>query len=364
MMSKRALFFTVTLFFLITWSVSSQAIVVSGLYQASVPLSGMTPDEEAEALAAALAVVVVKATGDLNAVTNPELEEGFANPQAYLSRYSYEQVESNNPLDESNSTSLHLEAVFDASLVNRWLSEAGLRIWGSSRPLLLTWLAVEEYGRRLLVGEYSDLSSNPTITIRNYALQYGLPVVIPLLDLVDVNAVSVTDVWGLFPTDLQSASARYNPDGLLLARIRQQSNGLYELQWSLSIDGVDRRFRQESASLDVGIETGLGQIASYLAERYGVKREIGSIDSSIALRVTDVNSVDVYADIEKYLNNMTAVSNIIIGEISQDEIVYNVALAGSIESFARQLQLDGVLVQSEVYIEPRSGNTLYYRYAL
>lgn len=120
------------------------------------------------------------------------------------------------------------------------IRDAGLPVWGQRRPDTLLWLATEdENGNRQIIddGAKGPVSSR----LRELAVERGVPVVFPLMDLDDSVNISVFDVWGRFARTLQTASVRYQPDYIVGAR-------LYKVKMNAVPDIEEEQQTREQAS--------------------------------------------------------------------------------------------------------------------
>ena len=189
------------------------------LYEAEVLVTGQGSEERVEPLKSALAEVVVKVTGERNAVDDPQLAPMFARADEFVEQYLYQPLpeETLDGLEDSLAPLFtHVMQVrFDPKAINRTLREAGLPVWSRVRPLTLAWVAVQEEGRkRYIIGV--DTSSEWRKPITDSATRRGIPLLLPALDLEDQQNVSFADVWADFQTNLFDASRRYQADALLV----------------------------------------------------------------------------------------------------------------------------------------------------
>src|SRR5690606_41001353 len=112
-----------------------------------------------------------------------------------------------------------LWAQFDGVSLSRALRQAGLPDWGTERPDVLVWLAVDDGGDRYLVSESGGQHIAPLV--RQAARRRGLPVTLPLLDVEDQRALLFSDVWGGFFGRVETASQRYQPQVILTGKLQR-----------------------------------------------------------------------------------------------------------------------------------------------
>src|SRR3569832_1673191 len=121
------------------------AVEGTGLYEAEAPVMDQRAAARGDAARAALAEVLAKVTGDAGAARRPPFQPLLQQAEQWLQRYQYRAT-------PGEPTAQSLVASFDREAVNQRIYEAGLPVWGSNRPQILLWLAVDDGGGRTLVG--------------------------------------------------------------------------------------------------------------------------------------------------------------------------------------------------------------------
>ncbi|WP_157982709.1 DUF2066 domain-containing protein [Pseudidiomarina aquimaris] len=229
----------------ITPSVSHAAVELKELYQFRVQVNSQAPRERQQALQEALQATLLKLSGDSQLEGHPLVEQALRNVRDFVVQYGYQQDEQ-----------LWLWVQFDQTQVDRLIQQAGSGIWSNLRPQLLVWLVAEDDDlRRQLLG--ADSEAIVVQQLRNAANRRGLPIQLPLLDLNDSMTVSVIDVWARFMDTINFASARYSPDGIVVARFYRTDPSMIteqqpqrwsgdwtlhigELRWSGTVRAMDR----------------------------------------------------------------------------------------------------------------------------
>lgn len=224
----RFSFISMLLFTLLA-SIDVFASTTVSVNEARVAVSDQSARTQRSASKDALSQVVVKITGQRNALNNSAVKSMLSQHQQYLRAYRFE-------VDDSQ---LYYVGEFDAQTVINELRQTGLPVWGQRRPDTLLWLAEQddESNRRIIA---DGMSNEINVTLRRVANERGVPIVFPLMDLDDSLAISVYDVWGRFVLSLKQASARYQPDYIVGAR-------LYEVQDNAVPDIEEARKTREQA---------------------------------------------------------------------------------------------------------------------
>ena len=76
-----------------------------------------------------------------------------------------------------------------------------------------------------LSAKYISSTSNSLLpqSIDDFSQLRGLPLVMPIMDLTDLSAVTITDVWGRFSQPVAQASARYMAEAVVVIRVSNSS---------------------------------------------------------------------------------------------------------------------------------------------
>lgn len=311
----------------------ASAATVPGLYSVTVPRDPGATDQRAAALQAAMASLLVRITGTRTAALDPAAQPLLAAPNQYLMSYGdlpggLYRVEFRRPPIESA------------------LKELGLPVWGPERPLTLLWVAIDDgAGGRMLLGanETTELGVAPTPAlsamlkavreeITAAAEERGLPIALPLLDLEDMNAVTVPDVLGRFEDRILAASARYRADAVLIGHVRPGVFG-NEVDW-LFVNGSER------SRLPLGaVRNGLDAAA----DRYAADLATVGDASLTSLTVHNVRSSADYGRVMSYLERQSVLERIDVESFGDGTLTLRVAARGDALVLGRVLALGGVL---------------------
>ena len=310
------------------------AIEVTSLYTAQVPLDQEEEDPRARAYEMALADVLLRVSGSELSADAEMVELLFPDPASYV-------VQFRPGADDT------LWVSFDGEAIENALRQAGQTVWGSDRPLTLLWLAVDwGQGEREIISaddpsrsrdEARSIDRNRLLRQRvlDVAERRGLPVAFPLLDTIDLQNVSFSDIWGGFDDALIGASERYEANSILVGRIRPASS--QRNRWSYHFGGEERTWSGEP-------ELVIGLVADLLAAEFAISgnARIESIDLAIA----GVNSVDAFGSVQNLLSELTVIESFSIVEVDGDRIRYRVEALGGVDRLRRALRFNGLIEQN------------------
>lgn len=312
-------------------SALATAVEMESLYTVQVPLDPDEPDAESLAYQAALTEVLIRITGTTAVVESEQIAELFPDPRRFLQRFQ--------PGPDNS-----LVVTLDGEAIANVLRRAGASVWESDRPLTLIWIAVDwGRGQREIIAadnperspeEARSIDRNRKLRERvtEVARRRGIPVVFPLLDIEDLENISFTDIWGGFDDALLQASARYQAETVLVGRIRPESRATNRWSWYLG----DERMHWNGSPEEV-----INLLADALAARFKV--DSASPRETIRLTISGIESVSAFGKVQRYMENLRGVEDIMIDTVAGDRIVYNVRIQGGIERLQRALEMNVML---------------------
>lgn len=315
---------------------TANAVEVTSLYTAQVPLDQDQRDPRAEAYRTALAQVVLRVSGG-DLLNDVDLYEAlFPDPSTWVIRF--------RPGPEDT-----LFVTFDGEALEEMLASAGQTVWSSDRPLTLVWLAVDwGQGDREIVGANNSerrgdegRSVNRDRLLRQRMLDFadrrGLPIVFPLMDSEDRASVEFSDIWGGFDDRVLAASERYDVNSVLIGRVRATSAA--QDRWSYHFAGEQRSWAGEP-------EFAIMEIADLLAAEFAIDGDAPL--RSVDLNVSGITTIEHYGRVQQVLAGISVVDSFSISEVAGDRIRFTVNAHGGAERLARALRFEGLLEEDRI----------------
>ena len=272
------------------------------LYEAEVAWSDEETDR-AEAFRQALRQVLVKVTGLRRFADTVRIDSLVQGAQGLVQQYRLRTVEVG--LGETSVQEPRLWARFDRGAVDRLVREAGLPVWGMTRPPVLTWVAVENDGSPRMVG--SEGTEAVEQILRHGAATRGVPLILPLLDIEDQALSGPPELWVEADERIRKASERYQPGSILIGRIDRSV--LWEARWSLLLPGAAQRWETEGDLLDLVVDEGVQEAIDTLAAHYmSTVPDTGG--ATIVVSVSGVHDFMGYARTMRYLESLDEVESV------------------------------------------------------
>jgi len=335
-------------------SLPSPATEVAGLYAAAVPVTGQTKQERRSAIRQAFAAVLVKVAGSHQAAAQPRLQQALRHPLSYVQQFRYRAVATaiGNTVEGAVATQ-ELWVRFDAREVNQLFYDGGVPVWGRARPATLVWLAVEDGGRRELLG--ADPGNRLQARLEQEARQRGLPLFFPLQDLEDQRQLHFADVWGNFGDAILQASKRYQSEAVLVGRLYHRFDGQWESRWTLYLKGAAMQWSANGATALELLTVAVDGLATRLATRYAQRLNGGAAGNGVMITVRDVNNLTDYARTMAYLQSLDLVRRVQVVMVSDSQLALRAFARSDRQGLAQAIAFGGtlaVVVGNEVATRP------------
>ncbi len=319
-----------------------------GLYEAEVSVVSQDKARRAEAIKTALQRVLVRVTGRQSVLTLPAIEQAGEQANRYVQQFRYRNAASNSGAAQV------LWLRFDKQAVDRLLRGNGLPVWGRTRPATLVWLVVDNRNTRQLLS--NDINNQARRILEQEANLRGIPVRLPLMDLADRSVVEVSDVWGNFEDNLMQASARYQPEAVLVGRIFKTYSDSWNARWSLYLDGRQRQnWTASGDGLADVIRPGVNQVADVLAEQFTSLAQ-NSDGGLLRVRVTRVKSLADQNRVLKYLSSLSPVSEVRVHQIEPGSVVLVLTARRGHDAINQAISL-GHTLRAEAITAPLTDET-------
>ncbi|MEX0951723.1 MAG: DUF2066 domain-containing protein [Gammaproteobacteria bacterium] len=320
------------------------AMPVSGLYEAEVRVADQSDANRGQALRSALTEVLVKLTGDSAATSQPALAELVKQPDRYLLQYRYRErempVAAGAATDVETTTTLWLQASFDANALDAALRYANVAAWGRERPSTLVWLAEADSAAQAVAG--MEQSTDLLAPVLEQAKRRGLPLLLPLMDLQDAASLPARAIVAGDADKIAEASARYPADVVLAISVRagETATAKWLAQFS---DGSSASWNSRGDSRAAALTAGMDELAERLATRYAPRGQSAGGVEQITLLVEAVNSLQDYARTQTYLAGLSGVSRVEVSRVRNDRVTFLVEARSGREALRSAIRLGRML---------------------
>lgn len=344
-------FFQTILVILFVASSQVNADIVTGLYDAKTIISSQSSSAQNRAIQEGMSQVLVKVSGDLNILQNPDIKTHIRRANDYLLQFNF----------SAEDGELAFLSSFDKNKIDNIVKSAGFPIWGTRRPSTLFWLAVEENKstERIIVSEFSDVEARYSAI--QAANERGMVIGFPLLDLNDIDNVHVVDVWGRFMDNLSQASARYDVESVLAARLYkatsllqedddsdvpellkvEQGQSSWQLDWSLKLFDKVHEGSSSGSLPQLLIQDLINEVANRLASEFAIgSNDDDGVSEIVDIKVLGLDNMRDLVTATDVLRSVAAISDVSMVSIREDVVTFRLTLLGSAQDFLMALSLE------------------------
>ncbi|MCH8265001.1 MAG: DUF2066 domain-containing protein, partial [Proteobacteria bacterium] len=321
--------------------------------------------EKTRAFHEALAAVIVKVTGELDALRHPSVERALDNARNYVEAMRYDSVSiavdasaasavepGTEPGAAGPSTSLpdtieqrYIDVDFSAKLIDELLAGANIPVWDSNRPSVLIWMVLQnEDGERSLL----SADSNPQIIqiLQDFARQRGLPIIFPVLDFEDRQNLSADILWALDEEAISDASVRYGADSVLSGRLLVTASSELVGLWQFSFQQQAQTFDGFDTDLQSYLHAPLDRITTELAGFFAIVPEFSN-QQIVRLRVDGIKNLTAYSALLGYVGNLGLVESVTMTGLDGERLELDLGLLGDAQQLFELIALDRDLLPIE-----------------
>ena len=377
---------------LATSAVGVDAAVVPWLYDVEVPVASQS--ERQRAARTGLRELLVRVTGMAELPANPEIQAALREPERYYGRFEFSMrsrphVSAPADVDARAPEQMVVALHYEPATVLALLRRAALPVWGADRPTVLAWVAVEDdEGRRIVSAGQAD---GLVAAVRRRARQRGLEVALPVMDLAD-HAVTPATVWGRFWEAIDGASARYNPDLIVVGRVARRADGSWTSDWEARSAGATadrheggpslvgwsasppvensrselsgrprsgRVSHDRSAAAPLAVAAGVDVVADALAERFAVGGRLDAIEVTIR----GASTIAAYASVLDYLRSREYIERMEVKAVARDVLTLHLHSRSSIAQLEELLSMGGPLAALPVVDRRHRAGLLEFAWA-
>lgn len=315
------------------------AFDAKSLYESSAPVQNQTEQARQDLTPDLLRNVILKVVGNSSVVKSHDLTPLIERSAEFVQQFQYRRI---SPINEdlTQPDSLELVVSFDQSRLNQALTGQGLPIWQGARPQILFWLALNRGSQAYILS--SENNQQPIFSaLQHAAEQRGISIVTPLMDLQDLQSVTVFDIQNMDIEKITSASARYGNKVIVVADAKQKANQSVAIKWQWLINGQHQLFYSEQ-NTQLAVMDGVDKLTNLLASQLSqVVRSQYGIENKLA--VENVNSYSDYSRLLEYLTNLHNVTAVKVLSLAENTLEFTVEVKGDSALFSRTVLFEHVI---------------------
>ena len=321
------------------------------IYSVEVPLDKTASSNVIGAATEALVGVLLRTTGLTQLPESAEIATALRTVERYYTRTSFV-----NHLAEDGSEmqQRHVVFEFDPPAIQELLRRAQLPIWTAVRPEIVVWLVVEEGDEARLASPILDLELTDSVRFR--ALQRGLPIQVPLGDILDlelgVPELARAKMW----VAVEQGSKRYRGDTFAVIQfVTNTSDSTCQGGGVISLRSIVRKFEFDCAGKETWGVSAADGLADQVISWYAVpnkKTEMLRVD------VEGIGTPRAYAEVLNYLRSWEVVYRVDVVKARGDVLSLHVESIASAPQLLRILSEHGTLKEVAQSNSVSSGEPL------
>ncbi len=316
-----------------------QAVEVGDLSTGVVPVPDQSEAARQDGIVAAFQQVVLKRTANPATLSVPVIAETAGKAASLVQRYQFQLTPVLADAPAGSREQLLLQVSFDAKAIEQMLHSAAVPVWGTRRPLIVSWLAFQDQSGKRLVSR----DDTPTLAQewQQSARNHGLPVVLPTLDLEETSQIEVNDVWNRTVQPMLPFSARYGAEAMLVGRIEQ---GPVESVAELSFQhgNLYTNLLARAGTVNEAVQQVQAKLAEFLAGKYAVLID-PSKEAEVLVQVHQVRSVEAYGQINQLFSSMQVVRHVDVREVHDGSLLLSLRLIADQSALLQTIAMDGRL---------------------
>ena len=316
-------------------------------YRADVPVRSRDDAARAAALQVGAAQVLVRLTGRSRSAADARIDGLAEAVLAHVDDTRYRQ----------GGSGLELTMEFDGEALERLLREAGYPLWSGQRPDTLFWLARRERG----TPELTEPEAAEWEQLRAAAKRRGLPLVTPMGDLEERRLVTPEDVWSGEFDRLREASARYQPDAVVIANLREDASSTWLLRARLYREAeLVQRFSLAAAGRQMVLDQLVDRVADVLSQSPPAAADGAAAPAAVAavsvatpvalqpiagprVAVSGIAGAGEYAHALRRLEQASGVEHVVLERLEGGVARFRVDHVGGIDGLRGALRGDAML---------------------
>ncbi len=346
-------------------------------------VKNQSESERNAAARASFGELVVRVSGQRNALEHPVIQQALPKAQNYLFGFTYKSTPEKITDGGKSFPALALQLNYEPQAIEQLLREAQLPLWPATRPRLLVWLVYKDATGLHQVPQVIDLQA-----MNRQASYRGLPLAFPKLDLEDSLSLTADDLWAVDVEKIKAASLRYKVDAILVGRYMPSSLGPIPLpvvkdpaavvdaelvassessssamasssevssiadaslvpppvlgpwlgDWQLIHGDYPQTFADETPEVAGLFASAIDRAADYFANQYAIM-PTNQGPQTIVLHVGNITSFGAFKQVQRYLDDLAMVQRMEVITVNADGLLLRLTTEGDIKLLMSTLAL-------------------------
>ncbi len=347
-MKSTIRFIIATFIMLIVNTQATLAADLNNMYAIQTIVKNRSETARNTAMAEAFKKVLIKVSGNSQTLQNDVVKSKLKSAQDYIDQFRYFDLKK-TASDGQISKQLAMQIQFDPITVDELLTQSGLTVWGRARPLTLVWLAMQTSdGRKIISANDHDQVIDD---LKDDMQQRGIPMLLPDMDLQDLNAISVKDIWDFNLAAIKKASLRYGAQAILVATVNINDQNEWQSNWHMLLDQAVSNWDVKNTQLDTMLNSSIAHFADNLALQIVTTQPMH--DDWVTLTVTNINSFDDLEKLKNYLANLDSIKEVETQSVGSDYVILKLVLIGDPNQLQKSINVNEHLQKVQLEQQPQ-----------
>lgn len=330
---------------------NANALAIDNLYDVTLPVADRSSEQQKLMLGLAFEQLLIRLTGGREVLESQKIIAAKKQVDAYINSFTYVDVDDSNSGNNTNTSGsvnskqngVLATVKFNEQSVNSLLKGLKQQFLGKNRPLTIVWLlevnAIDNSYDLISDGSSSEIGAGLDLA----ANQRKLPIVLPLLDLIDRDAITKEEVFNGNLDKLRVASQRYNAGLILLGKIIK-NNPAVTTEWILIEDNI--KWQTTAGDLTAQLDLAMDGLLKNLVYKYTGKltAKINSKEAiKVQVNVAALDSMEDHLKVLNYLRGLPTVAKVEAMGIGQEQASFMLHINGEQQSVISAINADKVL---------------------
>lgn len=227
------------------------------------------------------------------------------------------------------------------------------------RPILLMWVNEQSHhGSHLVAQQDRDFRH----VLDRAASQHDFHLTLPEFDSDDLAYIDqgILEHADQNSSVIVKASERYHPDIISVMNVLESDKGGFDTSANVLVDGKQYRWKWHTADVYAAGKVFIDRLTHLWSSHQVAKTHSESLNNTIEMNVTDIDSEETFDNIENYLHNLPTINKIQVIDVNDKKMTFRLTYSGDEAHLKNIISLNGVLAPTLVH-EKNSHATISFR---
>lgn len=330
----------------------SYAADVDDLFKVSLPAQSQQATHKQKLFRQGLKQVLSRVTGQPTLLDGHQvLQKALTNADQYVQSFYYTRAKH----QKNEEWPFMLHVTYQSQPIEQLLKQHQLPIWGQDRPLVLIWVIDRSQAWPRIINAHNK-SNDLSQALTHKAKDLGLPVVLPLTDVVDASHINPEQLIQGRYSVIKKASQRYHPDAIVIVDFQNHREQVISY-WQMFFDNNKFIWHRQDPDQHTMAELGIRQVTSVLSKHSAIVSNKGQ-PQQIILKLDGIANLQHLAKTQHILDAITGVQSVELDRLDGETGYYTLKLNSSLDDFVQKLDFNDQLCYNNKKV--KEGKTVVW----